>query len=93
MMSIVGPAIDSVVNSFVSMWNAAQPLISVISGALMPAFQILGSFLGGVIKGTLTGISMAFDAVKIAIEFLTPIITIVVNAFSTLSPILSTIAQ
>lgn len=93
MMSIVGPAIDSVVNSFVSMWNAAQPLISVISGALMPAFQILGSFLGGVIKGTLTGISMAFDAVKIAIEFLTPIITIVVNAFSALSPILSTIAQ
>ncbi|OJG31469.1 hypothetical protein RT42_GL000684 [Enterococcus cecorum DSM 20682 = ATCC 43198] len=93
MMSIVGPAIDSVVNSFVSMWNAAQPLISVISGALMPAFQILGSFLGGVIKGALTGISMAFDAVKIAIEFLTPIITIVVNAFSALSPILNTIAQ
>lgn len=93
MMSIVGPAIDSVVNSFVSMWNAAQPLISVISGALMPAFQILGSFLGGVIKGALMGISMAFDAVKIAIEFLTPIITIVVNAFSALSPILSTIAQ
>ncbi|WP_171313646.1 phage tail protein [Enterococcus cecorum] len=93
MMSIVGPAIDSVVNSFVSMWIAAQPLISVISGALMPAFQILGSFLGGVIKGALTGISMAFDAVKIAIEFLTPIITIVVNAFSALSPILSTIAQ
>lgn len=93
MMSIVGPAIDSVVNSFVAMWNAAQPLISVISGALMPAFQILGSFLGGVIKGALMGISMAFDAVKIAIEFLTPIITIVVNAFSALSPILSTIAQ
>lgn len=93
MMSIVGPAIDSVVNSFVSMWNAAQPLISVISGALMPAFQILGSFLGGVIKGALMGISMAFDAVKIAIEFLTPIITIVVNAFSALSPVLSTIAQ
>lgn len=93
MMSIVGPAIDNVVNSFLSMWNAAQPLISVISGALMPAFQILGSFLGGVIKGALTGISMAFDAVKIAIEFLTPIITIVVNAFSALSPIFGTIAQ
>lgn len=93
MMSIVGPAIDSVVDSFVSMWNAAQPLISVISGALMPAFQILGSFLGGVVKGALMGISMAFDAVKIAIEFLTPIITIVVNAFNALSPVLSTIAQ
>ena len=93
MMSIVGPAIDSVVNSFVSMWNAAQPLISVISGALMPAFQILGSFLGGVIKGALMGISMAFDSVKIAIGFLTPIITVIVNVFSTLSPVLSTIAQ
>lgn len=93
MMSIVGPAIDSVVNSFVSMWNAAQPLISVISGALIPAFQILGSFLGGVIKGVLMGISMAFDAVKIAIEFLTPIITVIVNVFSALSPVLSTIAQ
>ncbi|HJF78404.1 MAG TPA: phage tail protein [Enterococcus cecorum] len=93
MMSIVGPAIDSVVNSFVSMWNAAQPLISVISGALMPAFQILGSFLGGVIKGALMGISMAFDSVKIAIGFLTPIITVIVNVLSTLSPVLSTIAQ
>ena len=93
MMAIVGPAIDSVVNSFVSMWNAAQPLISVISGALMPAFQILGSFLGGVIKGALMGISMAFDSVKIAIGFLTPIITVIVNVFSTLSPVLSTIAQ
>lgn len=93
MVSIVGPAIDSVVNSFVSMWNAAQPLISVISGALMPAFQILGSFLGGVIKGALMGLSMAFDSVKIAIGFLTPIITIIVNVFSTLSPVLSTIAQ
>ncbi len=93
MMSIVGPAINSVVNSFVSMWNAAQPLISVISGALMPAFQILGSFLGGVIKGALMGLSMAFDSVKIAIGFLTPIITIIVNVFSTLSPVLSTIAQ
>lgn len=93
MMSIVGPAIDSVVNSFVSMWNAAQPLISVISGALMPAFQILGSFLGGVIKGALMGLSMAFDSVKIAIGFLTPLITIIVNVFSTLSPVLSTIAQ
>ena len=93
MMSIVGPAIDSVVNSFVSMWNAAQPLISVISGALMPAFQILGSFLGGVIKGALMGLSMAFDSVKIAIGFLTPIITVIVNVFSALSPVLSTIAQ
>lgn len=93
MTSIVGPAIDSVVNSFVSMWNAAQPLISVISGALMPAFQILGSFLGGVIKGALMGISMAFDSVKIAIGFLTPIITVIANVFSTLSPVLSTIAQ
>ena len=93
MMSIIGPAIDSVINSFVSMWNAAQPLISVISGALMPAFQILGSFLGGVIKGALMGLSMAFDSVKIAIGFLTPIITIIVNVFSTLSPVLSTIAQ
>lgn len=93
MMAIVGPAIDSVVNSFVSMWNAAQPLISVISGALMPSFQILGSFLGGVIKGALMGLSMAFDSVKIAIGFLTPIITIIVNVFSTLSPVLSTIAQ
>ena len=93
MMSIVGPAIDSVVNSFVSMWNAAQPLISVISGALMPTFQILGSFLGGVIKGALMGLSMAFDSVKIAIGFLTPIITVIVNVFSALSPVLSTIAQ
>ncbi|HEM2624618.1 TPA: phage tail protein [Streptococcus suis] len=92
-MSIVGPAIDSVINSFVNMWNAAQPLISILSGALMPVFQILGSFLGGVLKGVLSGVSFAFDALKVAIEFLTPVVDFLVQALNFVQPVLSTIAE
>ncbi|HIH8008329.1 TPA: phage tail protein [Streptococcus suis] len=92
-MSIVSPAIDSVVQSFVSMWNAAQPLITILSGALMPVFQILGSFLGGVLKGVLSGVSFAFDALKVAIEFLTPIVDFLVQALNFVQPVLSTIAE
>lgn len=92
-MSIVGPAIDSVINSFVNMWNAAQPLITILSGALMPVFQILGSFLGGVLKGILSGVSFAFDALKVAIEFLTPVVDFLVQALNFVQPVLSTIAE
>ncbi|HEM6220014.1 TPA: phage tail protein [Streptococcus suis] len=92
-MSIVSPAIDSVVQSFVSMWNAAQPLITILSGALMPALQILGSFLGGVLKGVLSGVSFAFDALKVAIEFLTPVVDFLVQALNFVQPVLSTIAE
>ncbi|CYY23554.1 phage protein [Streptococcus suis] len=92
-MAIVSPAIDSVVQSFVSMWNAAQPLIDILSGALMPVFQILGSFLGGVVKGTLEGVGFAFDALKVAIEFLTPVVEFLVQALNFVQPVLSTIAE
>ncbi|MGU7972079.1 phage tail protein [Streptococcus suis] len=92
-MSIVSPAIDSVVQSFVSMWNAAQPLITILSGALMPVFQILGSFLGGVVKGALEGVGFAFDALKVAIEFLTPVVDFLVQALNFVQPVLSTIAE
>ncbi|HEM5712881.1 phage tail protein [Streptococcus suis] len=92
-MSIVGPAIDSVINSFVNMWNAAQPLITILSGALMPVLQILGSFLGGILKGVLSGGSFAFDALKVAIEFLTPVVDFLVQALNFVQPVLSTIAE
>ena len=92
-MSIVGPAIDTVVNSFVNMWNAAQPLISVLASALMPVLQVLASFLGGVVKGALLGIAGMFDMVKIAIQFLTPIVSALVSVFSFVAPVLSKIAE
>lgn len=93
MMSIVGPAITSVVNSFVALWNAAQPLITVLSGALMPAFQVIGSFLGGVFKGILMGISAAFSALRTVITILTPVVSFLVNVFKACAPALSTVAR
>lgn len=92
-MTIAGPAIDQVVQSFVALWNAAQPLVSILASALTPAFQVLGSFLGGVFSGVLTGISTVFNTLKGVIEFLTPIIQAVVNVFSSMQPVLSTIAE
>ncbi|EZM74961.1 phage protein [Streptococcus pyogenes ABC020057442] len=91
--AIVGPAISGVVDSFVGMWNAAQPLISILSDALMPVFQILGSFLGGVVKGALMGVSFAFDAVKVAIQLVTPIIDLLVQGLNFVQPVLSVIVE
>lgn len=92
-MSIISPAIDSIVSSFVSLWNTAQPLISILADALMPVFKIIGSFLGGVLSGILTGLSGAFEMIKIAIELLTPVIKILVDGFIALEPVFSWIAE
>lgn len=92
-VSIAGPAIDKVVQSFVALWNAAQPLISILASALTPAFQVLGSFLGGVFNGIMTGLTALFDGLKLAIEFLTPIFNVLVQAFQACSPVLNVIAE
>lgn len=92
MMGIVGPAISSVVTSFVGLWNAIQPLISVLASALMPAFQVIGAFLGGFFKGVLMGISAAFDLLRIAVGFLTPIISFLVDIFKAIAPVLTVVA-
>lgn len=93
MVSIVGPAITMVVNSFVQLWNAAQPLISVLSSALMPVLQVVGAFLGGVLKGVLLGVSAAFDAIKVVITILTPIVSFLVDVFKSIAPVLTKVAE
>ncbi|MDG6115432.1 tape measure protein [Lactococcus formosensis] len=93
MMAIVGPAIQQVITSFGNLWNAIQPLLTILAGALMPAFQLVGSFLGGVFSGILTGVSAAFDVLRIAIQILTPIVSVLVNVFQFISPVLNVIAQ
>ncbi|WP_195935479.1 phage tail protein [Lactococcus lactis] len=93
MWAIVSPALDGFINSFVGLWNAAQPLITVLSGALMPVFQVIGSFVGGVLSGVLKGLSGTFDVLKGAITFLTPVINVVINVFKAIVPALSVVAQ
>lgn len=93
MMAIVGPSIQQVITSFGNLWNAIQPLLTVLAGALMPAFQVIGSFLGGVFSGILTGVSAAFDVIRVVIQVLTPVVSALVSVFQFISPILSTIAQ
>jgi phage-related protein len=93
MMGIVGPAIDTTVASFVRMWNAIQPLVSVLASALMPVLQIVGSFIGGVLKGALIALSGTFDTVRVVVGVLTPVIQTVVNVLKQFAPVLSTVAQ
>ena len=90
--SVAGPAISGVVKSFASLWNAAQPLVSVIAGALKPAFQVLGAFLGGVFKGVLSTVKFAFDALKVVILVITPIVKVIVSVFKAFSPVITTLA-
>ena len=93
MMAIVSPAIDMVVNSFVGMWNAIQPLLAILADALMPVLQVVGAFLGGVIKGALMGVSFAFDSIRMIVEFLTPVISFLVDAFNACVPALTVVAE
>ena len=91
--SVAGPAISGVVKSFASLWNTAQPLVSVIAGALKPAFQVLGAFLGGVFKGVLSTVKFAFDALKVVILVITPIVKVIVSVFKAFSPVITTLAK
>lgn len=93
MMAIVAPAITMVVDSFVQMWNAAQPLISVLASALMPVLQVMGAFLGGVFKGILMGISAAFNVITTVIGILTPVVSFLVDVFKACAPALTTVAE
>lgn len=93
MMGVVGPALDTLINSFVKMWNAIQPLATVIGGALMPVFQVLGAFVGGVLKGAMLALSATFDTIRVVVGFLTPIIAAVLAKFQEFAPVLATVAQ
>ena len=92
-IQIVKPVIDGVVESFVNLWNKAQPLLSLLSEALTPAFNVLGSFLGGVFKGALMAVEGLFDGLSVAIDFLSPLIEVLINAFKKLEPALNTVAE
>lgn len=91
--SIVGPAIEIVVDSFVGLWNAIQPVLTILAQALMPVLNIVASFLGGVFKGVLLGVAGTFDILKGVIEFLTPVFDALVSVLNFISPVLQKIAE
>lgn len=92
-MSVAGPAISTFVDSFVNLWNVLQPVLSILAEALMPVLQILGAFLGGVLKGALMAITGLFDMLAVAIQWLTPVINFLVQALKFVSPVLQFIAE
>ncbi|WP_225418435.1 phage tail protein [Lacticaseibacillus daqingensis] len=92
-MSVAGPAINGVVKAFGNLWNAAQPIVSMLASILVPAFQILGAYLGGVFSSVLSGISTAFNFVAGALKFLQPLIGLLVEAFQQVAPVLTTVAE
>ena len=93
MMAIVSPAIDTVINSVVNLRNTLQPLLSILADALMPVFQVVGAFLGGVFKGVLLGLSATFDTVATVISYLTPVVAWLVDAFKACVPALTKVAE
>lgn len=92
-MSVAGPAISTFVDSFVNLWNVLQPVLSILAEALMPVLEILGAFLGGLLKGALTAITGLFDMLAVAIEWLTPVIDFLVQALKFVSPVLQVIGE
>lgn len=92
-VQIVGPAISMVANSFSGLRNSLQPLLSVLADSLMPAFELLSSFLGGVFKWALIAISGLFDGLRIVIDALTSVIDYLVQVFKMVVEPLKTIAE
>lgn len=91
--SIVSPAIQLVVDSFVNLWNKIQPVLEIVAQALMPVFEIFASFLGGVLKGAMIAVSGTFEILSGVISFLTPVFQVLVNLVEFFSPALSKLAE
>lgn len=93
LMSYVAPAIERLVESFVNLWNAAQPIISLLSELLMPVFEIVATFIGEVFTVAVDILTTAFDMLAVALELLTPVFEFLIDLFNLISPALSTVAD
>lgn len=92
-MGVAGPAITGVVTAFKNLWNAAQPIVSTIASVLVPAFQVLGSYLGGVFSAVLSGISTAFNLVAGALRLVQPLVSLLATGFQAIAPALAVVAS
>lgn len=86
------PAIQPLLNAFVNLWNAIQPIVNVIASSLMPVFQILGAFLGGFVSGVMGALTTAFNVLAGVARVLTPVIQFVGSVIQALAPIFVTVA-
>ncbi|MFD1398637.1 tape measure protein [Lacticaseibacillus suilingensis] len=91
-MAVAGPAINSVVTAFGNLWNAAQPVVSTIASVLVPVFQVLGAYLGGVFSSVLSGVSTAFNVVAAVLRFIQPLLDFLAAGFRALSPAITVVA-
>lgn len=88
----VTPAINPLLSALSGLWNALQPVFTIIANSLVPIFQVFGSFLGGFVSGVMSSLTFAFQVVTVAIQLLTPVLSVVGQVFNALSPIIATVA-
>ena len=88
----VTPAINPLLSALSGLWNALQPVFTIVANSLVPIFQVLGSFLGGFVSGVMSGLTFAFQVVTVAIQMLTPVLSFLGQAFNAISPIVSVVA-
>lgn len=91
-LGYVTPALQPLLTAFKNLWNAIQPIITVVASALMPVFQVLGAYIGGFVSGAMSGITTAFNILTGVIKFLTPVIQLVGKVIQAVGPILSVVA-
>lgn len=91
-LGYVTPAIQPLLNAFVNLWNAIQPIVNVIASSLMPVFQVLGAFLGGFVSGVMGALTTAFNVLATVARILTPVIQFVGSVIQALAPIFVTVA-
>lgn len=89
----VKPALDNFIAAFVNLWNACQPLVSMLASILMPVLSVLGNFVGGILKGAFNALAGTFNILSGVITFLNPVFQALTNVFKAIAPVLSTIAN
>ena len=90
---IVKPAFEGLVEAFTNLWNAIQPVLQILADALMPIFEVLASFVGGIVAGVFSKLGGIMNIFAGVIKFLTPVIKFLIDVFKKIAPVLQTVGE
>lgn len=88
----IKPSIEPFFEKLGKLWDALSPIVESLGSMMGPWIEILGAFVGGVLKGLIDAISMTIDILIPVFEFLQPVFKWISKAFIALAPILKVAA-
>lgn len=88
----IKPSIEPFFEKLGKLWDALSPIVESLGSMMGPWIEILGAFVGGVLKGLIDTISSTIDILIPVFEFLQPVFKWISKAFIALAPILKVAA-